>query len=194
MKRALKNRIGKIIAKLKLVYEEYKLKAIYNNPNIGIEGSLIIEEYFSATLPASGFSIKFGPAVHFKKYCAILLVPKAELTIGSNVFFNNYCSINCIDKISIGENTQFGEGVKIYDHNHTYTYANDVLDVDRHNFKTAPITIGKNCWIGSNVTILKGVTIGDNVIIGANNLIYKSVPANTVLKFKAEYIIQNHNT
>ena len=192
MKHALKNLIGKIITKLKLVYEGYKLKIIYNNPNISIAGSLTIEEYFSVSIPAGNFSIKFGKGVYFKKYCAILLVPKAELIIGGNVFFNNYCSINCLDKISIGENTQFGEGVKMYDHNHTYTYANDVLDVARDKFKTAPITIGKNCWIGSNVTILQGVTIGDNVVIGANNLIYKSVPANTVLKFKADYIIQNH--
>jgi len=192
MKRALKNVIGKIITKLKFIYEGYKLKIIYYNPNISIEGGLTIEEYFSASIPAGNFCIKFGPGVHFKKYCAILLVPGAELHIGNNVFFNNYCSINCLDKISIGENTQFGEGVKLYDHNHTYTYANDVLDVARDKFKTAPISIGKNCWISSNVTILKGVTIGDNVVIGANNLIYKSVPANTVLKFKADYIIQNH--
>jgi acetyltransferase-like isoleucine patch superfamily enzyme len=192
MKRALKNIIGKLIAKLKLVYEYHKLKVIYNNPNISIEGNLTIEEYFSASLPAGDFHIKFGSGVHLKKYCAILLLPNAGLTINSNVFFNNYCSINCLDKISIGENTQFGEGVKLYDHNHTFGYENDALTVARDKFTTAPIIIGKNCWIGSNVTILKGVTIGDNVIIGANNLIYKSVPANTVLKFKADYIIENH--
>jgi acetyltransferase-like isoleucine patch superfamily enzyme len=192
VKQALKNMIGKINTKLKLVYEGYKLKIIYNNLNISIAGSLTIEEYFSASIPAGDFSIKFGSGVYFKKYCAILLVPKAELIIGNNVFFNNYCSINCLDKIIIGENTQFGEGVKMYDHNHTYTFTNDTLDVARDKFKTAPITIGKNCWIGSNVTILKGVTIGDNVVIGANNLIYKSVPANTILKFKADYIIENH--
>ena len=192
MKRAFKNIIGKAIVKLKGIYEWHKLKVIYQNPNISIGGDLTIEEYFSASLPAGNFAIKFGPGVYFKKYCAILLIPGAKLHIGPNVFFNNYCSINCLDKISIGGNTQFGEGVKMYDHNHTYSYANDSLDVARDKFNTAPISIGKNCWIGSNVTILKGVTIGDNVVVGANNLVYKSVPANTVLKFKAEYIIQNH--
>ncbi|MDB4919626.1 acyltransferase [Mucilaginibacter sp.] len=192
MKRALKNIAGKMVAKFKLIYEGYKLKVIYNNPNISIQGNLTIEEYFSASLPAGNFSIKFGAGVYFKKYCAILLVPNAGLIINSNVFFNNYCSINCLDKISIGENTQFGEGVKLYDHNHTFGYENGALTVARDKFTTAPITIGKNCWIGSNVTILKGVIIGDNAIIGANNLIYKSVPANSVLKFKADHIIENH--
>jgi acetyltransferase-like isoleucine patch superfamily enzyme len=193
IKRALKNIIGKLIIKLKFIYEENKLKIIFHNPNITIEKNLTIEEYFSASLPADGFSIKFGSNVYFKKYCSILLFPKAELTISSGVFFNNYSSINCIEKISIGENTQFGEGVKLYDHNHLFAYKNNAFTIEKDKFKTAPITIGKNCWIGSNVTILKGVTIGDNVIIGANNLIYKSVPNNTVVKFKADYIIENYS-
>ena len=38
----------------------------------------------------------------------------------------------------------------------------------------------KNCWIGANVVILKGVTIGDNVIIGAGAVIHKDIPSNSI--------------
>ena len=31
--------------------------------------------------------------------------------------------------------------------------------------------IGKHCWIGSNVTIIKGASIGDNCVIGAGSLV-----------------------
>jgi acetyltransferase-like isoleucine patch superfamily enzyme len=168
------------------------LHVIFKNPNVHVGEGVTIEEYFSADLPTGDFSIELAPYVYFKKYCHIMVLAKAKLSIGANVFFNNYCSINCLDKISIGENTQFGEGVKLYDHNHTFGYDNGVFSVARDKFTTSPIIIGKNCWIGSNVTILKGVTIGDNVIIGANSLIYKSVPANTVLKVKADYILEKH--
>ena len=34
------------------------------------------------------------------------------------------------------------------------------------------VTIGNNCFIGMNATILIGVTIGYNVIIGANLIYY----------------------
>ena len=44
----------------------------------------------------------------------------------------------------------------------------------------APIIIGRNCWIGSNVRICKGVTIGDNSIIAACSVVTKSVPANCI--------------
>ena len=43
------------------------------------------------------------------------------------------------------------------------------------------INIGNNCWIGSNVIILKGVTIGNHCIIGANCVIFEDVEDNSVL-------------
>lgn len=126
--------------------------------------------------------ITVGSGVVFREFCNILLMEKAILHIGNNVFFNNYCSINCLNSLEIGEGSLFGEGVKIYDHNHKHQVINGNLQVERNAFSTQPVKIGKNCWIGSNVTILKGVEIGDNVIIGAGCLIYKSISANSIVK------------
>ena len=44
----------------------------------------------------------------------------------------------------------------------------------------APITIGKNCWIGAGAIILPGITIGDNVVIGAGSIVTKNIPSNVV--------------
>jgi acetyltransferase-like isoleucine patch superfamily enzyme len=46
--------------------------------------------------------------------------------------------------------------------------------------KKAPINIGKNVWIGANVTVMPGVNIGDNSIIGAGSVVTASIPANVV--------------
>lgn len=94
-----------------------------------------------------------------------------KLVVGKNVFFNNNCSLNCMDSIVIGDGTIFGESVKIYDHNHMITDN----EVDHNAFRKAPVIIGRNCWIGSNVVILPGVVIGDNVTIGAGAVITKSI-------------------
>ena len=99
-------------------------------------------------------------------------VVNGELKFGANCFVNNGCSFNSIEKITIGNNTIFGENVKLYDHNHIFS---PDFKVNHHEFISDPIVIGSDCWIGSNVVILKGVRVVDNVIIGANALVNKSI-------------------
>ncbi len=101
------------------------------------------------------------------------------IEVGKGTFFNANCSLNSLLSISIGDDCLFGENVKVYDHNHKFK-STDQLIKDQ-GYEKAPIKIGNNCWIGSNVTILKGVTIGNNCVIGANSLVTKNVPAGSVL-------------
>ncbi len=121
-----------------------------------------------------------GKSVSLRNYIHILVGSTATLEIGNHVFMNNFCSVNCLDSIYIGENTLFGENVKLYDHNHSYSDSPE-FKIHHSEFNKAPIKIGKNCWLGSNVTILKGVTVGDNCIIGSGCTVYKDVPENTTL-------------
>ncbi len=137
-------------------------------------------------LQSGNASLIIDDCVYFRKYCNVICSDNGKLVIGKNVFFNNYCSINCLYKITIGYNTIFGEGVKMYDHNHQFNNKNKKIADQGLTF--GEIKIGENCWIASNVTILKNITIGDNVVIGANCLIYKSIPSNTVVKNKTELI------
>ena len=58
--------------------------------------------------------------------------------------------------------------------------------------RCAAIVSGKNCWLGSNVIVLKGVTIGDNSIIGAGCVIHKDIPANSTVLNQQEQIIKTN--
>ena len=104
-------------------------------------------------------------------------VSSGKVILHDGVFINNSCSFNCMERIEIGAGTMMGEGVRFYDHDHIYT----AEKIEKWQWTTAPIRVGRDCWIGSNVTILKGVTIGDNTIIGAGCLIRNDVPANSVV-------------
>ncbi len=130
--------------------------------------------------------LKVGDNLDARNFVCFWVGKNAELKIGTNVFINNYCSINCLKNIEIGDDTLLGEGVKIYDHNHEYSFENDRLNVSRKAFTYGEVKIGKNCWLGSNVVILKGVRIGDNSIIGAGCVIHKDVPANSVIVAQQE--------
>jgi len=104
-------------------------------------------------------------------------VSSGKLILHDGVFVNNSCSFNCMERIEIGVGTMMGEGVRFYDHDHVYT----AEKIEKWQWTTAPIRVGRDCWIGSNVTILKGVTIGDNTIIGAGCLIRNDIPSNSMV-------------
>lgn len=122
-----------------------------------------------------------------------LTVGGGKINVGKNVFFNHDCSITCEGTtIGIGDGTIFGEGVKIYGHNHKYQDTNRPIKEQGYSYSL--VSIGKHCWIGSNVVILKGVTIGDNSVIGAGCVIHKDVAANTVVVNKQELVMKQFKT
>ena len=98
--------------------------------------------------------------------------------------------ICCVNRVEIGKDTAIAEGVTIIDNNTHPTHPDDRRymrrtphgSYERKNIHSAnaPIIIGENVWIGSNVRICKGVTIGDNAIIAACSVVTKSVPANAI--------------
>ena len=140
-----------------------------------------------SSLIENGTVVNIGENVRFRNFNTIIVKNKGVLNIGNNCFFNSYTSINCLGKIEIGNDTIFGEGVRIYDHNHKYDLINGVRNFEKYSIES--VSIGNNCWIGSNVIILKGVNIGNNVVIGAGCLIYKSIPDNSIVKLRQELII-----
>ncbi len=149
----------------------HKNTMLAGSPKIGTNNKFLLYPNLQKVSIGKDFDIR--NSVH------IIVHNNATLEIGNNVFLNNFCSINCLEQISIGENTLFGENVKIYDHNHQYERTENGLKVSHSEFTKSAVMIGKNCWLGSNVTVLKGVTIGDNCIIGSGCTIYKDIPDNS---------------
>ena len=53
------------------------------------------------------------------------------------------------------------------------------------------IIIGNNCWIASNVVILKGTKIGNNCVIGAGCIVSGIIPDNSIVRLSNNnYIIE----
>ncbi|WP_048748378.1 DapH/DapD/GlmU-related protein [Paenibacillus sp. P22] len=46
-----------------------------------------------------------------------------------------------------------------------------------HEYRLGDVVIGSNVMIGANTTILPGVTIGDGAVVAAGSLVHRDVPA-----------------
>lgn len=102
----------------------------------------------------------------------------AKCTIGNNTSVNSNNIIACHEHVIIGDNVQLSPNVQIYDHDHDFR---DDGGLKSMKFKTAPIVIGSNVWIGANTVILRGCNIGDNCVIGAGCVIHGAYLANSVI-------------
>lgn len=106
-----------------------------------------------------------------------------HIHIGNNCEINTNCVFLDCNRITIGDNSGFGPAVQIYTVGHPVNPAERLAKkVDGAftfwNTSSAPVTIGKNVWVGGRSVILPGVTIGDNTTIGAGSVVTRSIPAN----------------
>ena len=134
-------------------------------------------------------SLIFGKWVSIGKDSVISVQNTGKLSIYSHVGVSSNCRIVCHNQIEIGENSILGPNVMIYDHDHVY----DHNGVKPRNFLTAPIKIGKNCWIGASAIILKGTVIGDNCVIAAGSIVHGTIPNNTLFVQKRETTMKEIN-
>lgn len=115
-----------------------------------------------------------------------------NIHIGNKVEVNMNCVFLDCNSITIGDNCGIGPGVHIYTVAHPVSPA-ERLSGDSQFWKsfTAPVTIGRNVWIGGGSIILPGVTIGDGTTIGAGSVVTKSIPPNSVAVGNPCRVIKN---
>ena len=78
------------------------------------------------------------------------------------------CYITGRGGLTIGDYTQIAPNVIIVTANH------DVYDSRKH--QTAPVKIGRYCWLGAGAKIMPGVELGDWTIVGAGAVVTRSFP------------------
>lgn len=138
---------------------EFNSNSIINNGRTGI----LRMDKNSRLIINGGFQFMYGSD--------IILFSGAELKLGKNSYINSDCKVRCHKRIEIGNDCAIS---------HDFT----VMDSDAHFIDmqeaTKPVTIGNHVWIGTRVTILKGVHIGDGAVIAAGSVVAKDIPAGSL--------------
>ncbi|KAI6423812.1 hypothetical protein MCOR21_007969 [Pyricularia oryzae] len=104
--------------------------------------------------------------------------PPVNIDYGCNIIIGDtfYSNFNLVildcGIVNIGNRVMFGPFVSIF----TATHETEVQSRRDGIEYALPVTIGDDCWIGGNVTILPGVTIGKGTTIGSGSVVTKSIP------------------
>lgn len=111
---------------------------------------------------------------------------KGKIHLGDYAQIGYNSVIRCLENVYIGELTAISTGVVICDNNN-----HPINPLDREVLRKtpdfsyerswihsahAPIVIERNCWIGENSRICKGVHIYEGSIVAANAVVTKDVP------------------
>ena len=134
--------------------------------------------------------LSIGKSFKMRDGAKIRVRKGASCVIGDRTSVNSNNVIACHERIKIGSGCQFSPNVQIYDHDHDFRNANGIGAM---KYKTAPIEIGDNVWIGANTVILRGTKIGDNCVIGAGSVVRGEYPEGSVIVQKRTETIRKRD-
>ncbi len=101
----------------------------------------------------------------------------ARLTLGDRVHLTNGHLLDASGGMTVGEQTRLAGRRSEF-----WTHGGDRADTS--------ITIGKRCYVASNVRFAPGVSIDDNVFVGLGSVVVKTVPESNcqLFGFPAEVV------
>lgn len=102
----------------------------------------------------------------------------AELAIGRMVFLGRGTEFDVMQRVTIGDHTLIAPGCFITDHFHQIAPG---LRIDEQGCDAAPVTIGRDVWLGAGTVVLAGVNIEDGAVVGANSVVTQDVPAQAIV-------------
>lgn len=173
--------------------EYYKkvLRYMGENTHIGARVTIVNPQYISlgnnvqifegATLIARGENgITIGDFTRIKEH-AILDTERMDtgyISIDNNVYIGTGTTLFGHVGLEIGKYSLLAQNITITPYSHVYDNPSEnIINQGGHCEK---IVIGKDCYLGMNVSVMYSGSIGDGSIIGAGSVVIKTIPPYSV--------------
>jgi acetyltransferase-like isoleucine patch superfamily enzyme len=137
---------------------------------------------FVSALSKNG--VQFGNNVSIGAFSRIIVSTTLnnlgdKIIIGDSVGIGEYASLGGAGGLEIGDECIVGPYLSCHPENHNYQDL--AISIRFQGVNRKGIKVGKNCWIGSKVSILDGVQLGNGCIIAAGAVVTKSFPDNSII-------------
>ena len=169
-------------------YYRRRFRSCGKNVNIGVGVTIIGAENISVgdnvsicndvTICAHG-SVTIGSGVTITQ--RVYLDTEGDdgyINIGNDVYIGTGTSLFGHHGLEIGDNSLLAQNISLTPYSHIFE------DPDRpiiaQGGHTRKVTIGRDCYIGMNVTILYSADIGDGSVVGSGTVVVKPIPPYSV--------------
>ena len=102
-----------------------------------------------------------------------------NLLIGDDVHIGPACRLDLCGPLVVGPRSTLSPGVTILTHADPGRSHGSVI-CKIYPPHTASVTIGADCWVGANATLLAGAVLGDRVVIGAGSVVRDAIPSESL--------------
>lgn len=103
-----------------------------------------------------------------------------NLTIADDAHVGSDCLLDLAGSLRIGARSTLSPRVVILTHADPGTAHGSRLG-KLYPARVSAVSIGDDCWLGANVTVLSGVSIGDMVVVAAGSVVTANVPPRCVV-------------
>jgi acetyltransferase-like isoleucine patch superfamily enzyme len=103
----------------------------------------------------------------------------AHLSVADDVHIGPGCRLDLSGRLEIGPRTTLSPGVTVLTHADPGSSHGSAIAM-RYPPRFDGVSIGSDCWIGANATLLGGARIGKRVVIGAASVVRDAIPDDTL--------------
>jgi len=147
------------------------------NPHIVTEGFVFLGRNVEIYARPGYGRMVIGRWVHIGNGNAIRC-HEGNLRIGDKCVFGNDNTVNCYLDIEFGATTIVADWVYICDFDHVF--ADVTRPIKDQGIAKSPVRIGRDVWVGTKASVLRGTTVGQGSVIAAHCVVNADVPAYSV--------------
>jgi acetyltransferase-like isoleucine patch superfamily enzyme len=147
------------------------------NPHVIMRGFVFLDH--GATIYARrGYArLILGKWVHLGVNTA-LRCHEGTLSLGDKSNLARNISVNCYLDVEIGDSALIADDVYISDFDHRFDDL--AMPIKDQGIAKSRVRIDRDVWLGTKVTVCRGVVIGEGTVVGANAVVTKDLPAFSV--------------
>jgi acetyltransferase-like isoleucine patch superfamily enzyme len=147
------------------------------NPHIITRGFVFMDRGVEIYARRGYGRLILGRWVHLGVDCA-LRCHEGTLSLGDKSVLARDISINCYLDVEIGDSALIADSVYVSDFDHKF--GDLAVPIKDQGIAKSRVRIERNVWIGTKVTICRGVIIGEGTVVGANAVVTRDLPAYSV--------------